>query len=213
MTPSLSSVYEALVAFAASEPFADLVAQERARFTNRVGAFSPSDAWFEERSAALWDRVLTRPEVLTKIESMAPSTFGREHRAALVALARAQRGLFEVHAAPDGAVDVVCIVRGAAFRLAPGDDAARALVSGRGVDDDVAPGMIDARVVPTAEGVAILPGILVHRAEATESIASIIERSRERALADDDLFDALLSMRHRLASLSRMKARQVYRID
>jgi hypothetical protein len=32
-------------------------------------------------------------------------------------------------------------------------------------------------------------------------------------MPDDDLLDALLAMRHRHAALSRMKAKQVYRVE
>ena len=56
MTPSLAGVHDDLVAAAAVHTA--LVSDLRARFIERVGPFSPSDAWFEERTAALWDRAL-----------------------------------------------------------------------------------------------------------------------------------------------------------
>ncbi len=215
MTPSLASVYDALVAFVADPSFvgAAEVAAARGAFEKRVGTFAPSDPWFEERSAALWDRVLTLPAVLDAVAEARPASFGRDHLAALTALRRAQRGLFEVHASRDG-VDLVCVVRGAAFRMAPADDTVKGLVPravATGADDDVSPGLLDARVVPTAEGVALLPGLLSHPAEATEAVASVLARARTMEKANDDIFDALLAMRHKLASLSRMKAKQVYR--
>jgi hypothetical protein len=210
MTPSFASVYDDLVAAVAAEPFAELAAACREDFAKRVGSFSPTDPWFEERSAASWDRVLCDHAVLRRLTDAPPPAFGREHLAALRALGRAQRGLFEVHATEGTPVDLVCLVRGAAFRLAPTDDVGVSLArSSRG--DAVSPGAIDARVVPTAEGVAVLPGILVHPAEATLPLREVIARGRE--LAEDDLLDALLAMRHRLGSLSRMKARQVYRAE
>ena len=214
MTPSISSVYDALVGHVAEDAFADLVGPLRAAFVRRVGPFAPTDPWFEERSAALWDRVITTPSVLSRTSASPPSSFGRDHLGALVALGRSQRGLFEVHANRE-AVDLSCLVTGAAFRLSPTDDAARGLATmgGAGGDEDVAPGLIDGRVVPTAEGVAILPGMLIHPAVAHEPIVAVLARARSLSMANDDLLDALLAMRHRHGSLSRMKAKQVYRVE
>jgi hypothetical protein len=198
-----------LIACAADAALADVVAEVRDAFARRVGPFSPTDAWFEERSAALWDRVLTDRRALARMKETAQ---GEERGDALDALARAQRGLFEVHAVADD-VDLVCIVTGAAFRLARADEAGRALASGHRGQDDVAPGVVDARLVPTAEGVSLLPGVLAHAPEARPQIMEVIAQAKDRAMSNDDLFDALLSMRHRLASLSRMKPKQVYRVE
>lgn len=178
MTPSLAAVYDDLVAEASRHE--EVVAEIRASF-QRLGSFAPNDAWFEERSAALWDRVLIALGVQQ--------------------VSHAQRGLFEVHPAAR-TVDLICVVRGAAFRLAESDDAARAMC--RGGEG----GWIDGHVVPTTEGVALLPGYLVHVPEATEPMRALITQD----LPFDELLDGLLVMRHRLASLSRMKAKQVYRL-
>src|SRR5260221_13564348 len=121
MTPSLVSVYDTLIARAADASFADVVAEIREAFVRRVGPFAPADAWFEERSAALWDRVLTNRAVLARLKE-------KEASAVLGALGRTQRGLFEVHAVGED-VDLVCIVTGAAFRLARSDEAGRSLAS------------------------------------------------------------------------------------
>lgn len=192
MTPSLTAVYDDLVAEASAHE--ELVSEVRAAF-QRLGAFSPSDAWFEERSAALWDRVLIDPRVGSALA-------GSAHANVLQQLGRAQRGLFEVHP-HEKTVDMLCAIRGAAFRLAESDDAARAM--SRGGEG----GWIDGHVVPTTEGVALMPGFLVHTPEATEPMRALIARE----LPFDALLDGLLAMRHRLASLSRMKAKQVYRGD
>ena len=197
MTPSLAAVHEQLVAAAAAPHLADVVADIRAKFVERVGAFSPTDPCFEERSAALWDRVLCDARVLEALRALSLSS---EQRAVVDNLARAQRGLFEVHPAAR-TVDVLCVVSGAAFRLAPSDDAARAMShGGEG-------GWIDGHVAPSTEGVALLPGFLVHPAEATEPMRALIKTPMEF----EELLDALLAMRHQLAARSRMKATQVYR--
>lgn len=190
MTPSLAAVYDDLVAEASRHE--SIVAEIRAAF-ERAGAFSPTDAWFEERSAALWDRVLVDPRIGAALA-------GSAHAAAVQQLGRAQRGLFEVHP-HERTIDMICVVRGGAFRLAESDDAARAM--SRGGEG----GWIDGHVVPTTEGVALLPGFLVHAAEATEPMRALIASDQPF----DALLDSLLLMRHRLASLSRMKAKQVYR--
>lgn len=189
MTPSLAAVYDDLVAEASQQTA--IVAEVRSAF-ERLGTFAPDDAWFEERSAALWDRVLLDPRIS---ESLSSSVAAQ--------LARAQRGLFEVR--PESqTVDLVCMVSGAAFRLADSDDAARAM---RGGSDHG--GWIDGHVVPTTEGVALMPGFLAHAAEATEPMRALITAE----LPFTTLLDALLSMRHRLAALSRMRAKQVYRSE
>lgn len=199
MTPSLAAVHEQLVAAAAAPELSGVVSEIRARFAERVGPFSPTDPWFEERSAALWDRVLCDRRVLAALGGQALSP---EQRVVVDNLWRAQRGLFEVHPA-GGTVDVMCVVSGAAFRLAKSDDAARAM--SRGGEG----GWIDGHVAASAEGVALLPGFLVHPAEATEPMRALVSIELEF----DALLDALLAMRHQLAARSRMKAKQVYRAD
>ena len=193
MTPSLAAVYDDLVAEASRHEA--IVAELRSSF-EKLGAFASDDAWFEERSAALWDRVLVDPRI--------GALLARDERVQnhAQALGRAQRGLFEVH--PEAqTVDLVCMVSGAAFRLADSDDAARAMRTGGDSG-----GWIDGHVVPTTEGVALLPGFLVHSAEATEPMRALLTTD----LPFDERLDALLAMRHRLASLSRMRAKQVYRL-
>lgn len=217
MTPSLGSVYDALIARAAEVDLADIVTGIREAFVRRVGPFAPADAWFEERSAALWDRVLTDGAVIGRMKAKETS---EDRRAALASLSRAQRGLFEVHATTNAGagsagddVDLVCVVTGAAFRLARSDEAGRGLTLGHRGADDVAPGFVDARVVPAVEGISLLPGVLAHTAEARPQIEEVVANAKGRGMGHDDVFDALLSMRHRLAALSRMKAKQVYRVE
>jgi len=194
MTPSLAAVHEQLVAAAAATDLEPTVAEIRSRFVERVGPFSPTEPWFEERSAALWDRVLCDPRVLGALRA---GSLSSEQRVVVENLGRAQRGLFEV-AAAGRTFDLTCVVTGAAFRLSAADTS----LGGGG-------GWIDGHVVASTEGVALLPGFLVHPAEATEPLRALIKTEME----PDALLDALLSMRHQLAARSRMKAKQVYRAE
>lgn len=210
MTPSLAKVYEALVARAAEFPLEGVVAAVRERFVARVGAFTPTDAWFEERSAALWDRVLCVPAFHARLALEPRGSFSREEADAIAALQRAQRGLFEASCPAHGELDLACLATGAAFRLSRADDAA-SLLARAGDDGAALSGLIDAHVLSTPEGVALLPGMLVHPSEARAPIEACLAQARARGLATVDLLDALLAMRHRLGARSRMRAHQVYR--
>ena len=212
MTPSLAKVYEALVARAADFALEGIVAGVRARFVARVGPFSPADPWFEERSAALWDRVLCDVEVHTRLSLERRGGFASEELAALEALLRAQRGLFQASLAGEHDVDLECLVTGAAFRLSRADDAAQGLARAAEGAGELA-GLIDGYVVATPEGVSLLPGMLVHPPEAHAPIGACLAAFSARELPALDVLDALLAMRHRLAARSRMRAHQVYRVE
>lgn len=191
MTPSIAAAYDLLVQRAA-ERTAD-VARVRAAFEAAAGAYSPDDSFYEERAAALWDRVLTDPEVLAALGEPNP---------VLTALARAHRGLFAVVDAGDD-VDLECLVTGAAFRLSRADSAHAALRQAHSEGE-----RLDAFVVASAEGASLLPGVLVHPASARVAIERLVQGS---TLAPVALLDALLGMRHRLATLGRMRPEVVYR--
>lgn len=191
MTPSIAAAYDLLVQRAA-ERTTD-VARVRAAFEAAAGAFSPDDSFYEERAAALWDRVLTDPEVLVNLEPAPVRT----------ALARAHRGLFAVVDAGDD-VDLECLVTGAAFRLSRADSAHAALRQAHSEGE-----RLDAFVVASIEGASLLPGVLVHPASARVAIERLVQGS---TLAPAALLDALLGMRHRLATLGRMRPEVVYRL-
>ena len=115
-------------------------------------------------------------------------------------------------------LDLVCAYSGGAFRVGREDDWARAflaatlagtLASSRHSPENH--GLIDAFVAPTAEGIALLPGSLAHPAEAFEPINALIAQAHQQQRAADDLFDALLAMRHKLSALSRVRPHHVYR--
>lgn len=183
------------------------VAEMRARFEARTGAFAPEDAWFEERSRAFWCDAVTR------------ARFGREVEGALTPdearwldpLERAHRGLFRAEAGRlvdewSGAELVVTLV----------DDVSRAEL------DAAAGQFFDARVVGWDDGgrpggghgplgLALLPGALFHPHDATMAIGSVLAIGRTRGLSTDDMLDALLRMERTLRSLSRVKAAYAYR--
>lgn len=194
MTPSLAAAYEALVDRASR---LDAVARVRAAFEAAAGPFSPEDPYYEERAAALWDRVLVDPEV-QRVLVTDPT-----HGAAAAFLGRAQRGLFAVTTHGDD-VDLECLVTGAAFRLARSD-------SGHaGLRETASEGeRLDAFVAPSPEGVALLPGVLVHAAAARTALEQLV---RDHTLPVGELLDRLLGMRHRLATLGRMRPEVVYRL-
>ena len=179
------------------------VAEMRAGFEARTGAFAPDDAWFEERSRAFWCDAVTR------------ARFGREVKDALTPdercwlgpLERAHRGLFRAEGET-----LVDVWSGAELVVTLVDDVSRAeLDAGSGQ-------LFDARVVGWEGGdprravrLALLPGALFHPRDATEAIAPVISAARARDLATHDLLDALLRMERTLRSLSRVKAAYAYR--
>src|ERR1700690_1271099 len=66
------------------------VAELRARFEEKTGAFAPDDDWFEERSRAFWCDAVTRGRFGREVES----ELSVEERRWLGPLERAHRGLF-----------------------------------------------------------------------------------------------------------------------
>jgi hypothetical protein len=210
MIAALALAHASLAEDLGAPPFAALVADARAEFERACGGYEPSDACFEERSAALTDRVLTRAAVGAR--------FGAADGARgtlLRALARAERGLFSLRR-HDARVDLECVVCGGAFRLAPADDLAglrTAASGGTAARESTAPGLIDGHVVPTPSGVVMLPGVLVHTAEATSAIVALSGAPAVREMPHAALLDALLLLRHQLATRTRSRPHQVYRVE
>jgi hypothetical protein len=174
------------------------VAEMRALFETRTGAFAPEDPWFEERSRAFWSDAVTRMR------------FGRDVEADLTAeegvwlnpLDRAHRGLFRA----DGAV-LVDAWSGAELVPALVDEASRAEL------DAAADQLFDARVIGMDSPcvIALLPGAVFHPRQATAAIETVLAAARAASLSTHDALDALLRMERRLRSLSRVKAEYAYR--
>jgi hypothetical protein len=179
------------------------VAELRASFEARTGAFAPDDPWFEERSRAFW------------CDAVTSERFGREvadhlddeaERRWLGPLERAHRGLFCNEPGGDVLVDVWS---GAELVVTALDDASRAEQrAGAGQ-------LFDARVVGAHEPyvVALLPGAIFHPRDASAAISSVLAAARARAMSTAETLDALLRMERTLRSLSRVKAAYAYRAD
>jgi hypothetical protein len=188
-----------IVQLGGESPRAARVADMRAEFESRTGAFAPEDAWFEERSRAFWADAVTR------------GRFGREVAAHLdpeearwiVPLERAHRGLFRAAA---GRL-LVDVWSGAEFHVTEVEDASSAEL------EAAAGQLFDARVVGGGSPVtvALLPGAIFHPRDAAEAIDAVLVAARAAELPTHDTLDALLRMERTLRALSRVKAAYAYR--
>jgi hypothetical protein len=174
------------------------VAEMRAGFEARTGAFAPEDAWFEARSRAFWCDAVTRGRFGREVET----ALDREDRAWLGALERAHRGLFR---ADRGLF--VDAWSGAELIVTAADDDSRAEL------DSAAGQFFDARVVAGGEPmvVALVPGAVFHPRDATAAIETVLAAARADELPTDEVLDALLRMERNLRSLARVKAAYAYR--
>ena len=179
------------------------VADMRARFEARTGAFTPDDPWFEERSRAFWCDAITT-------ERFGAAVMGEltaDQAAWLGPLARAHRGLFR--AGGEHGEVLADAWSGAELSVRTMDEASRAEL------DASAGQLFDARVVGSSDPfvVALLPGAVFHPLDATAAIGPILSAARQRGLPTTDTLDALLRMQRTLRSLSRVKAAYAYRVD
>jgi hypothetical protein len=174
------------------------VAEMRARFEARTGAFAPEDGWFEERSRAFWCDAVTGGGFGREVQAL----LADDERAWLGPLERAHRGLFRA----EGAL-LVDVWSGAELEPTVTDEASRAEL-------DAASGQLfDARVVGSDDpfAVALLPGAVFHPRDATAAIEPVLAAARARDLSTGETLDALLRMERTLRSLSRVKAQYAYR--
>jgi hypothetical protein len=187
------------------------VAERRAAFEARTGAFAPEDAWFEERSRAFWCDAVTRGRFGREVEAdLAP-----EDRAWLGPLERAHRGLFHrpdregARGHADAGEVLVDVWSGAVLVVDSLDDASRAEL------DAAAGQLLDARVVGTDEplAVALLPGAIFHPRHATAAILDVVKAAHASRLSTHDALDALLRMERTLRALSRVKTTYAYRAE
>src|SRR5438445_9699924 len=87
---SLLEAFEAMVEQGTSPAFAPRVASMRSAFEARTGAFTPEDAWFDERSRAFWDDAVTHHSFAREASARLPDAA----RALAPSFERAHRGLF-----------------------------------------------------------------------------------------------------------------------
>jgi hypothetical protein len=179
---------------------ASRVAEMRAGFEARTGAYAPEDPWFEERSRAFWCDAITAGRFGREVRGQ----LSKDESAWLEPLERAHRGLFRA----EGAL-LVDEWSGAELVVTSMDEASRAEL------DAAAGQLFDARVVGTDEPyvIALLPGAVFHPRDATAAIAPVLAAARGRSMATTDTLDALLRMGRMLRSLSRVKAAYAYRPD
>lgn len=176
------------------------VAEMRAGFEARTGAFAPEDPWFEERSRAFWCDAITAGRFGREVRGQ----LSEDERVWLGPLERAHRGLFRA----EGAL-LVDEWSGAELVVTSMDEASRAEL------DAAAGQLFDARVVGADEPyvVALLPGAVFHPRNATAAIAPVLAAAHARSMPTADALDALLRMARMLRSLSRVKAGYAYRPD
>ncbi len=182
------------------------VAEMRARFEARTGAFTPDDPWFEERSRAFWCDAVTTGCFGRHVEG----ELTEEERAWLGPLERAHRGLFRAELARDGHCHLVDVWSGAELLVTSMDESSRAEL-------DAASGQLfDARVAGAespAWVVALLPGAVFHPRDATAAVDPVLRAARAQGLGTVETLDALLRMQRTLRSLSRVKAAYAYRAE
>jgi hypothetical protein len=189
-----------MLSHAAKAAWSDRVAAMRAQFEARTGAFSVA---FEARSAAFWDDALTRGAFGRELATS--SELGENARTLIEPLARAHRGLFEVHANDDRFL-LVDAWSGAELVASPASSGLRDAL-------ERASSLVDGRVigVPRTGQVVLLSGAVFHAADALDPMRALLPLARERDLDTHETLDALLRMDHALRSLSRVKPAFAYR--
>ena len=216
MLLSALDVYERAVALGGTPAHAARVAEMRRVFEERTGAFGHQDPFFEARSRAFWDDAITRQGFAREVSR----ELGADAAPFIDAFARAHRGIFRVGSERERESDereahaagVHFILHdawsGAELVVDTADDGSREALH-------AAAGLFDARIVATAEplAVTILPGALFHPEDATEAIEAVLQSARKRDLATGDVLDGLLRMERSFRSLSRVKAGYAYRPD
>ena len=194
MTPSLSAVYEEIMARAAEPPFGAAAAQLRGAFFTRTGDASEPHLHFASRLAAAWEDALVDGGLA---ESVGRTLEDASERDIAQLFARGQRGLFTL-----GRVGEDCFLddpfSGAAFLLVRGDPLER---SAKTTD----PGFFVGRVVAADDGCTLLPGAIWLPGDATPLVPPLVEEAKRRGLASGAVLDALLRMDHAVQALSRVR--------
>lgn len=199
--------YDAILARGASGERAARVAEMRAAFETRTGAFVPEDPWFEARSRAFWDDAVTAQGFAREVAADLPAAV----QAWIPRLERALRGLFVVTgpaAAGRGSLVLRDLWGGAELVVHAIDDALRDALH-------AAAAPFDARLVGSdaPPRVAILPGAVFHPADAAGPITEVVGQAKKEGRAGGEVLDALLRMERGLRASARVKPAYAYRAD
>jgi hypothetical protein len=199
---SIFDAYDAVLARGADPRHAARVAELRARFEERTGAFAPEDGWFEVRSRAFWDDAVTRGGFARDVEA----ELDDGARAWVACFERAHRGLFVTRGGTRDFPVLRDLWGGAEFVVHALDAATRDALAAAAAPFD---GRLVGRDDPAR--VALLPGAVFHPADAAAPITAVLAEARARRLATHDVLDALLRMERGLRASSRVKAAYAYR--
>jgi hypothetical protein len=176
----------------------------KADFERRTGTFSVEDPWYEARSRALHDELVTQ----VAFHRTLPDTHDTSLIAGRTQLMAAFRGLFQLRRPVRGqAMHVVNLIDHAEYYVTVADAFVRRAL------EAVEEAVFDGRLAASDRQLVLLPGAVLHPEEATRPIAPLVAAGEARGLAPATLLDRLLRMDHQLRVRSRVRASQVYRVD
>jgi hypothetical protein len=183
----LLAAYDALVEKTAED--AEAATALREGYQRRTGSFGPEDPWFETRSRALWDDVVSSPGF---------------------PYARAHRGFFLVEEAEGEDADALLVDLWSGAELL-----VRHLDEAQTLALDHAEGPIDARVVAAGDPpvLYVLPGAYHRAADALEPATAVLGGARDRGMETTEALDALMRMDLVFRSSSRVKASFAYKVE
>ncbi|MDB4942937.1 MAG: hypothetical protein JWP97_2471 [Labilithrix sp.] len=176
----------------------------RSAFEARTGAFGSEDPWFEPRSRAFWDDAVTTQG----FAALASAHIGDDAAALVEPFGRAHRGIFRVDEHDERGALLVDLWSGAELLVRNLDEA-------QAMTFEHAEGPMDARVVagPVTGELYVLPGALHHGPDGLDPIRRVIDVAHDRAMATQDVLDALLRMELVFRRSSRVKAAFAYRVE
>jgi hypothetical protein len=205
VTPTLTAVYDELLARASAPHHAERAIALRNAFLRRTSSSSRAAAEPEDRFRAAWDDALTTGGLA---DELAEGFDDPSERALARVLSRAHRGVFRMSLLGDQRV-AHDVLSGASFLVLARDDIGREVLA-LGEEDAA---LFEARIVAATDGCAMLPGIIFHPPDATPLIADLIRAGHERGMSRDELCDALLRMQHTFRNLSRVKIGYAYKLE
>lgn len=185
------------------------VAEAQQEFFALTGPYESGDAWYEERSRAFFDWLVSewqQGRVVRRFRDAEPRS--EAELEACAGLLAHMRGIFrvEVHRAPgtDEARRVHCLIGGAAFALTNHEGGGARLREGD---------IFDGRVVAHAGAIELMPGPVFHPRRAHEALLSVVQRAATEGRDARSVCDSLMRMRMRFDRFTSMQARHVYRFD